>query len=134
MLGEYNLFTGGYEPIEKSRKLKDVELTEISLVSEPANKRKFLFFKRGDSGELEGELGELVSRINGLDVSEEKKTELIAALDNTDNVEQISEIINNLSEVQTVEKSINDPWPSLGGLTDLALLQGQGVSSDELED
>ena len=45
----YNPLTGSYDnhgEIKKARKLKDIDMTEISLVVEPANKRKFLFYKQ----------------------------------------------------------------------------------------
>jgi len=125
MLGRYNLFTGGYEPIEKSRKLKDVELEEISFVDEPANNRRFLFTKSADGTSVDS----LEQKLEGSGLDEDEQTEFLKMLSR---ISSSGELIDNLAKTK-VRKSA-DPWPSLGGLADLALLQGQGVGSDEFED
>jgi len=50
------------EDLIMARKLKDIETTEVSFVDEPANKKKFLFFKargegKGTGGNLQGDGG-----------------------------------------------------------------------------
>jgi hypothetical protein len=125
MLGTYNLFTGGYIPIEKSRMLKDIETTEVSLVSEPATRKRFLFMKSDDGTTTDS----LIQRLEESDLDEDEQTEFLKMLSR---ISDSGELIGNLAETK-VQKSA-DPWPSLSPVMGLGLLQGSGIGSDELED
>jgi len=119
---EYDMFLGGYRRRRPARRLKNLDISEVSFVDRPATGKTFLFFKRGDNHDIEGELGELVSRINGLDIADEDKAHLLEVVENLseDDMEGISELVNRLSE-ETLKASLGnahvekvfDPWPSL---------------------
>ena len=76
----YNMITGMpmREEIEKSRKLIDIELHEVSLVDKPAGSNsKFLFFKNdGDD-----ELNTLLSILESADFDEQSDIAITKAVD-----------------------------------------------------
>ena len=123
---EYDNFLGRYVPIRKSRVLKDIETTEVSLVDRPATGKRFLFFKRGDDNTIADDLEE---KLAASDLSEEEQETFLRLLARITNSDELLESLG----VQTVKKSA-DLWPSLSGLTGVTLLRGQPTNSDELDE
>jgi len=119
---ERNMITGTLMPVHKSRKLKDIDINEISFVNEPANKRRFLFAKSADGTCVD----DLQRKLEESDLTEDEQITFLKMLSR---ISGGGEFIDSL-EVQTVKKS-TDKWPSLDGLAELALLQGQGICLED---
>jgi len=112
------------------RKLRDVKLNEVSFVKHPANKKKFLFWKSGDSpmDELE-ELLDLIEVVkNNVDLSDEEQSAISSAIKalsevSSDNRPGLIKAIKLLSQLvgygyrtsEKVKKSVDKIWPSLSG-------------------
>lgn len=87
--------------VKKSRSLKDIELEEVSLVDLAANKRKFLFFKRGKSDD-EGHADSVT-----------KQRELKVSIE-SDGTEAGTKILVNGKEIDGIESFYFDYWKPRG--------------------
>jgi len=122
---ERNMITGTLMPIHKSRKLKDIDVSEISFVNEPATRRKFLFAKSADGTSVDS----LEQKLEESGLNEDEQTEFLKMLSR---ISGSGELIDNLAETK-IQKSA-DLWPSLSGAAFEALCFAKGISSDDLED
>jgi len=86
----YNLIDGMNYPdseteFEKSRRLRDIELKEVSLVTKAANKKKFLFYKSADGDG--DELNSLLSILDSAQFDSESDKSICKAVDVLTNLE-----------------------------------------------
>ena len=118
----FNPLTGMYDNrIEKSRRLTDIELAEISLVNKAANKKKFLFFKSSNEGSCIDLLDILEAIEENYSISADESAHIEKALKvlnvlDTEDIESLSNVILLLSKLvepdtEVVSKS-DKLWPS----------------------
>ena len=126
--------------IEKSRKMKDITLKEISLVDLPANKRSFLLYKQ-DGKSKDGSLLKAKKNINiklGANIMDERIAKLLKQFFGDKEVKLEKSELNE-ETIIGIEKSlttVNDykeemPSDLIAAIGTLGILAGQGYKQSE---
>lgn len=102
---------------KKTRKLKDIQLSEISMVDNPASQISFIIIKR-QNGEQLNDLDELISCETFTTEQAEQIDKIMKQLGDidSDTAEAIGVLVLAVSSDTKVAKSCEEIWPSISGI------------------
>jgi len=112
------MFEKLFDKDKENRKLRDIKISEISLVDKPANNCRFLIEKL-EAGETFNDLDELISCEAFTDEQAEQIDEIMKWLDlDDDTTSAIGDLLLAINSQPDIAKSCEESWPSINRQVD----------------